>query len=194
MANDIKAQLKNTLQNAKAQGSTRATRIRDILKAAASETIAEVKQGTGEMRSIATDTFSTVVSTLDEGDVNPAAESTSTGAASSKSLIAKLLAALKTRLVGQVKQQAVKLDDGLDARYGDRYQTSKERLSQVAGQVAQRYQQEIAMAKAQGSTPLQQTQVSMHDRAGTFGAVAARTEQQIKQRLKSLVQTTVTKL
>jgi hypothetical protein len=194
MANDIKAQLKANLQDAKAQGSTRAARIRDILKTAASDTIAEVKQGSGEMRAVATDTFSTVVNTLDEDKANPAAESVSTGTASSKSLIAKLFAALKTRLVGQVKQQAVKLDDGLGERYGDRYQTSKERLSQVAGQVAQRYQQEIATAKAQGSTPLQQTQVEMHDRAGAFGAAAARTEQQIKQRLKAFVQTTVTKL
>jgi hypothetical protein len=194
MANDIKAQLKNTLQNAKVQGSTRATRIRDILKAAASETIAEVKQDTGEMRSIATDTFSTVVNTLDEGTVNPSAEPTSTGTAPSKPLLPTLFAAIKNRLVAQFKQQAVKVDDGLGARYGDRYQISKQRLAQVADQVAQRYQQEIAASQAQGSTPLQQTQVEMHERAGAFGAVAARTEQKIKQRLKAFVQTTVTKL
>jgi phosphosulfolactate synthase (CoM biosynthesis protein A) len=199
MAHDIKTQLKTNIETVKAQGSTRAARIRDILKSAASETIAEVKQGTGDMRAIATDTFSTVVNTLDESEINSttqpvSAESVRTDASSSKSLLTKLFLALKTRLVTQVKHQAVKLDDGLGARYGDRYQTSKERLHQVAGQVAQRYQQEIATAKAQGSTPLQHTQARMHERAGAFGAVAARTEQQIKARLKSLVQTTVTKL
>jgi hypothetical protein len=194
MAHDIKAQLKTNFQNAKAQGSTRAARIRDILKAAASETIAEVKQGSGDVRAMATDTFSTVVNTIDNDEINPAAESVSTSTASSKSLFTKLFLALKTRLATQVKHQAVKLDDGLNARYGDRYQASKQRVGQVAAQVAQRYQQEIATAQAQGSTPLQQTQVKMHERAGAVGAVAARTEQQIKQRLKAFVQTTVTKL
>jgi hypothetical protein len=194
MANEIKAQLKTNLQNVKAQGSTRAARIRDILKAAASETIAEVKQGSGEMRTIATDTFSTVVNTLDEGKVNPTSESASADSAPSNSILTKLFSAFKTRLTKQFKQQAVKLDSGLGARYGDRYQTSKQRLGQVANQMTQRYQQKIETAKAQGSTPLQQTQVGIQDRAGAFGAAAARTEQQIKQRLKSLVQTTVTKL
>jgi hypothetical protein len=191
---DIKAQLKNNLQNVKDRGNTRAARIRDILKAAASETIAEVKQGTGEMREIATDTFSTVVNTLEEGEANPSAEPASADSAPSTPLLTKLFAALKTRLVAQFKHRAVKLDDSLGERYGDRYQTSKERLSQVAGQMAQRYQQEIETAKAQGSTPIQQTQADLHDRAGAFGSAAARTEQKIKQRLKSLVQTTVTKL
>jgi hypothetical protein len=194
MANDIKAQLRTNLQNAKAQGGARAARIRDILKTAASETIAEVKRGSGDMRAIATDTFSTVASTTDESRVNPSAEPTSTGTALSKPLLPRLFAAFKTRLTEQVKHQAVKIDDGLGARYGDRYQTGKERLGQAASQVSQRYQQEIETAKAKGSTPLEQTQVEMHDRAGSFGAVAARTEQQIKQRIKAFVQATVTKL
>jgi hypothetical protein len=190
MANEIKAQLKTELQNAKAQGQTRATRIRDILKTAAAQTIDEVKQGSSEMRNIATGTFSTVVDTLADDEAVSSTEANPSDKRNLNPLLKRLFIAAKTRLVAQFKQRAVKLDDELGERYGDRYQTSKQRIDQVASQVSQRYQQAVATAQAEGSTPLQQTHVQMQDRAGTFGTVAARTEQQIKQRLKSLLQTT----
>jgi hypothetical protein len=190
MANEIKAQLKTELQNAKAQGQTRATRIRDILKTAAAQTIDEVKQGSSEMRNIATGTFSTVVDTLADDEAVSSTEANPSDKRNLKPLLKRLFIAAKMRLVAQFKQRAVKLDDELGQRYGDRYQTSKQRIDQVASQVSQRYQQAVATSQAQGSTPLQQTHDQMQDRVGTFGTVAARTEQQIKQRLKSLLQTT----
>jgi hypothetical protein len=194
MTNDIKTQLQIDFQNAKLQGSTRVARIRDILRSAASQTMDEVKQGSGEIREIATGRFSTVIDTLDEGETNPSSETHSTDQRPLKPLLARLFAAVKTRLVTQFKYQTVKLDDDLGERYGDRYQAGKQRLDQVTGQMAERYHQAIAEAKAQGSTPFTQTQAGIQDQAGAFGTAAARTEQQIKQRLKSLWQTTTTKL
>jgi hypothetical protein len=194
MTNDIKTQLQTDFQNAKVQGSTRVARIRDILRSAASQTIDEVKQGSGEIREIATGRFSTVIDTLDDGETNPSSETHSTDQRPLKPLLARLFAAVKTRLVTQFKYQTVKLDDDLGERYGDRYQAGKQRLDQVTGQMAERYHQAIAEAKAQGSTPFAQTQAGIRDQAGAFGTAAARTEQQIKQRLKSLWQTTTGKL
>jgi hypothetical protein len=194
MANEIKTQLKTNLQNAKAQGSTRVARIRDILQAAASQTIDEVKQGSGEIREIATGTFSTVVESLTDDETAPSTEASPTDSVAAKPLLAKVFAALKTQLVTQFKHRAVKLDGDLGKRYGDRYQTGKQRLDQVTSQMADRYHQAIANAKAQGSTPFTQTQAGIQDQAGAFGSAAARTEQQIKQRLKSFFQTTTTKL
>ncbi len=194
MTNDIKTQLQTDFQNAKLQGSTRVARIRDILRSAASQTFDEVKQGSGEIREIATGRFSTVIDTLDEGETNPSNETHATDQRPLKPLLARLFAAVKTRLVTQFKYQTVKLDDDLGERYGDRYQAGKQRLDQVTGQMAERYHQAIAEAKAQGSTPFAQTQAGIQDQAGAFGTAAARTEQQIKQRLKSLWQTTTTKL
>jgi hypothetical protein len=194
MTNDIKTQLQTDFQNAKVQGSTRVARIRDILRSAASQTIDEVKQGSGEIREIATGRFSTVIDTLDDGTNNPSSETHSTDQRPLKPLLARLFAAVKTRLVTQFKYQTVKLDDDLGERYGDRYQAGKQRVDQVTGQMAERYHQAIAEAKAQGSTPFAQTQAGIQDQAGAFGTAAARTEQQIKQRLKSLWQTTTTKL
>ncbi len=194
MTNDIKTQLQTDFQNAKLQGSTRVARIRDILRSAASQTFDEVKQGSGEIREIATGRFSTVIDTLDEGQPNPSGEANFTDTRPLKPLLARLFTAVKTRLVTQFKYRAVKLDDDLGERYGDRYQAGKQRLDQVTGQMAERYHQAIAEAKAQGSTPFAQTQAGIQDQAGAFGTAAARTEQQIKQRLKSLWQTTTTKL
>ncbi len=194
MTNDIKTQLQTDFQNAKLQGSTRVARIRDILRSAASQTFDEVKQGSGEIREIATGRFSTVIDTLDEGQPNPSGEANFTDTRPLKPLLARLFTAVKTRLVTQFKYRAVKLDDDLGERYGDRYQAGKQRLDQVTDQMAERYHQAIAEAKAQGSTPFAQTQAGIQDQAGAFGTAAARTEQQIKQRLKSLWQTTTTKL
>jgi hypothetical protein len=194
MTNDIKTQLQTDFQNAKAQGSTRVARIRDILRSAASQTIDEVKQGSGEIREIATGRFSTVIDTLDDRTTNPSSETHSTDQRPLKPLLARLFAAVKTRIVTQFKYQTVKLDDDLGERYGDRYQAGKQRLDQVTDQMAERYHQAIAEAKAQGSTPFAQTQAGIRDQAGAFGTAAARTEQQIKQRLKSLWQTTTSKL
>lgn len=194
MTNDIKTQLQTDFQNARVQGSTRAARIRDILRAAASQTIDEVKQGSGEIRNIATDSFSTVVDTLGQGTTDASNETNSTTPRSFKTLFSMLFTAVKTRIVTQFKHQAVKLDDDLGERYGDRYQAGKQRLDRVAGQMAQRYHQAISDAKAQGTTPFAQAQIGMQNQAGTFGTAAARTEQKIKQRLKSLLQTPTTKL
>jgi hypothetical protein len=194
MANEIKTQLKTDLQNAKNQGGTRAARIREILRAAVVQTFDEVKQGTGEIRAIATDSFSTVVDTLEDDKTTASSEANATEKNATKPLMAKLFVAIKTRLFTQFRHQAIKLDDELGARYGDRYQAGKQRLDRVANQMTERYHQAVATAKEQGSTPLQQTQVDMQDRAGALGAAAARTEQQIKLRLKSLLQTTASKL
>jgi hypothetical protein len=194
MTNEIKTQLQTDFQNAKVQTSTRVARIRDILRSAASQTIDEVKQGSGDIREIATGRFSTVIDTLDNGEMNPSSEAYSTDQRPVKPLLARLFAAVKTRLVTQFKSQTVKLDDDLGERYGDRYQVGKQRLEQVAGQMAERYHQAISEAKVQGSTPFAQTQVGIQHQAGAFGTAAARTEQQIKQRLKSLWQKTTSKL
>lgn len=55
MTNSVKERIQEDLQKAKSEGSLRAERIRDIVKAAVSEAMAEVSQGTGELKAIATD-------------------------------------------------------------------------------------------------------------------------------------------
>ncbi|GAB4133139.1 MAG: hypothetical protein Fur0046_03630 [Cyanobacteria bacterium J069] len=53
--NSVKERIREDLQKAKSEGNLRAERIRDIVKAAVSEAIAELSQGTGELKAIAKD-------------------------------------------------------------------------------------------------------------------------------------------
>lgn len=60
MTNSVKERISEDLQKAKSEGSLRAERIRDIVKAAVSEAVAELSQGTGELRTIARDALTAV--------------------------------------------------------------------------------------------------------------------------------------
>ncbi|GAB4464771.1 MAG: hypothetical protein OHK0037_19140 [Elainellaceae cyanobacterium] len=60
MTNSVKERIQEDLQKAKSEGSLRAERIRDIVKAAVSEAVAEVSQGTGELKAIAKDALTAV--------------------------------------------------------------------------------------------------------------------------------------
>ncbi|WP_068511190.1 hypothetical protein [Leptolyngbya sp. O-77] len=55
MTNSVKERIQEDLQKAKSEGRLRAERIREIVKTAVSEAVAEVSQGTGELKAIATD-------------------------------------------------------------------------------------------------------------------------------------------
>ncbi|HIK39141.1 hypothetical protein [Thermoleptolyngbya sp. M55_K2018_002] len=60
MTNSVKERIQEDLQKAKSEGGLRAERIREIVKAAVSEAVAEVSQGTGELKAIAKDALTAV--------------------------------------------------------------------------------------------------------------------------------------
>lgn len=60
MTNSVKERIQEDLQKAKSEGSLRAERIREIVKSAVSEAVAEVSQGTGELKAIAKDALTAV--------------------------------------------------------------------------------------------------------------------------------------
>jgi hypothetical protein len=64
MSNSFKQQITAELQKAKNAGGVRVERIRKILQDAASQTVSELKEGTGELRSIAKDSTTTLIETL----------------------------------------------------------------------------------------------------------------------------------
>ncbi|UBF24619.1 hypothetical protein K9N68_23495 [Kovacikia minuta CCNUW1] len=73
MTDSMKDRIKTDFQKAKEQGKTRAQRIQEIMKAAFSEAVAEVKQGSGEIRLIAKDTLFAVTEKLDDKVEQPVA-------------------------------------------------------------------------------------------------------------------------
>jgi chromosome segregation ATPase len=61
MSNSMKDRISTDLQKAKSEGTLRAERIRDIVKAAVSQTMSELKEGSVEIRSVVQDAITAVV-------------------------------------------------------------------------------------------------------------------------------------
>ncbi|NJP11876.1 MAG: histidine kinase [Leptolyngbyaceae cyanobacterium RU_5_1] len=66
MSNVVKERITDDLQKARAEGNLRAERIREIVKAAVSQAVTEIKGGSGEIRGIAKDAVLAVVDFLKE--------------------------------------------------------------------------------------------------------------------------------
>lgn len=66
MSNPIKTQITEELQKAKEEGKVRSERIREIVKAAVSQSTSELKEGSGEIRHIIKEAVSTVIDNLKE--------------------------------------------------------------------------------------------------------------------------------
>lgn len=180
MTDSFKDRLKTDLQNAKAAGGTRTARIRDIFQSAVSQSWVELKEGTGEIRSIAGQSFVAIAQDLNAAEPSESSETPS---------VSTVLRTFKTRFVNQVKSQLVNLDAKLTVRYGDRYQAFKQRLQNFGHW----YNNVRANAEAAGTDPLRQKQIEVETKIGEAGISVARKEQQIRQQLKERVSAAVTK-
>ena len=186
MTDSIKDRITTNFQKVKAQGGTRAVRIGEIVREAASQAVTELKAGSSEVGTIAKDSFSTIADILNQESPNSSEETTSH---SSQTVIKNLFTTLKNRLSVELKSRWITLDATLTTRYGDRYHAAKQRVEKLAD----RYTTAIAKAEAQGSDPLQQRQTEFENKVGEAGTSAARKEQQIRQQLKDLLKTVAAK-
>ncbi|NES95793.1 MAG: histidine kinase [Desertifilum sp. SIO1I2] len=66
MSNTMKEKIAADLEQAKAEGTLRTERIREIVKEAVSQAVTEFKEGASEIRLVAKDAISTVISSLGE--------------------------------------------------------------------------------------------------------------------------------
>ncbi|MGV0027527.1 hypothetical protein [Phormidesmis priestleyi] len=187
MSDSIKDRLATDLQKAKTTGGTRLTRISEVFKNAASQAINEFKEGSGEIGLIAKDTVSTISGNLNQN----AEEATSENASPTdfKTLSTRIF----NLLSAEIKVQFVKLDAKLTERYSDRYLTAKQSAQQRLENFSVWYQNAKVNAEATGSDPLQKKQLELENQIGEAGTSVAQKEQQIKQHLKSLLQTAIAK-
>lgn len=195
------------LERAKLEGKTRADRIQSILRDAFVQTMAEVKAGSREFRSIAKESLTTD-SRSDAGAITlDATQATTNDRAQSptftlKALFLAVLKAIQRRLAphleseemrakyADLKRRAVDLDAKLMARYGDRYWSVKRRLQDTKAW----YDMTLAEVEATGTIPLERKQSDLETRVGNMGATVARKEQQLKRQLKTFLHTTAEKL
>lgn len=84
----------------------------------------------------------------------------------------------------RLKIQAYKLDLELAARYGDRYNNLKSKVSNTKTW----YDKETAEARASGTIPLEERHAATRLRSANAGVGAARKEQAIKQKVRELWQ------
>lgn len=220
MDNSIQEQLAEDLQQAKVTGKARASRIQKIVQSAAAQTMTEVKAGSGEVRSIAQNRVQAVIETID-GKLNhnlnqdlsqnvgetteerPVNATESAAPVSIKTLIAKFLTVLKTKLATRFRQeyadlprqyadlkrqatdQATQLNVKLTERYGDRYDHVKQRFQKVKVW----YYQKRSQGEALDSNLVEQKQAEFVTKVGEAGTTIAHKEQQVRQKVKDLLQT-----
>jgi hypothetical protein len=114
--NPIKDRVASDFQTMKTEGGQRATRIKEILRPAVAETVAEVKAGSTTIWSIARSLTLTVVALFRD------------------TIVPKQSAKLNDRL----HERFATVDGHLNGKYGDRYQTVKQRLGQLKTQLGDR--------------------------------------------------------
>ncbi|MGB8698416.1 MAG: hypothetical protein WCD18_03280 [Thermosynechococcaceae cyanobacterium] len=185
MTNSIQDHLANNLRQAKATSGNRFTRIRDIFKAAATQAITEVKEGTGEVRTLLTDSYAIAQEKLAATTADPHQPAD----APPKPLFALILQRLRQQVSGQVQQQAAQVQERLQHRYGDRYATVQQRLQRMGNW----YRSTKAKAEQQGIDPLQQKQTQVETKAAAAGVSVAQTEQHIRQQAKDWLRTVIAK-
>lgn len=180
MSNSFKDRLKTDLQTIKAEGGTRSTRIREILQTAATQSLTELKEGFGEIRTTASQSASNIAQTLSDTEPTKSSEAPSFTTAFNS---------IRTQLVDQARIQFLNLDAKFAARWGDRYETLKQRF----GLFQAWYAQSKANAESIGMTPVEQKQAAIELQVANQGAFVARKEQQIRQQVKALLSATIAK-
>lgn len=186
----------NDLKRIKETGSTRLSRIRDILKLALSETLTEVQHGTGEVREILKESVSTNVEPSQALSDSVVVETTATETnpvetPTSPSLASLFLTWLKDKQYSSLSErfQDLKvrmdtLDRQLTERYGDRYQLVKDQ----ANNANIWYKETRAKVDAGEEAPGDTFQRRLDDKAQTVGTAIAQREAAIKERLQTMWQ------
>jgi hypothetical protein len=161
MATAIKEKVTTNLQKAKSEGSVRVARIREILQTAASQAVSEVKAGSGEIGQIAKETIADAQSTEE-------------------------FAKVKDQYVG-FKARLVNLDDRLNTRYGDRYQTVKQQVAKYWETAKAWYSKTKAEVNVGSPDPVQRMQMAIGAKMAQAGTAAAQQEQTVKQQIEAVV-------
>ncbi|KAM3095255.1 hypothetical protein ACKFKF_25385 [Phormidesmis sp. 146-12] len=187
MSDSIKDRLADDFEKVKTAGGTRLTRISEVFKNAASQAINEFKEGSGEIGLIAKDTVSTISGNLNQSTEEATVENSSS--TDFKTLAIRIFNALSAEFRNQLSKWDVKLTE----RYSDRYLTAKQSLQQRLENFSIWYEKAKVNAEATGSDPLQTKQLELETRIGEAGTSVAQKEQQIRQHLKGLLQTAMTK-
>jgi hypothetical protein len=194
MSDTLKSRFAANLKQAQATGSKRASSIQKIIKDAALQTFTELKEGGSELSETARDTLSSTANEWkNHGNLEPVDSGSFETHSQPKPIEA--LSSLVQRIKNQsspeqLKEKLANLDTNLAARYGQRY----EEISQKRRDVLDWYNRTLLTSDAEGSSPIQDHQDSLSQKSAKVGASVARTEQKIKQYLRTILRNSGSRL
>ena len=182
----LKAALKQSYKRSQQRAERDRLEFGEIIQSAAAQSMTELKEGVGEIRSTASQSVSNIAQTI--AQTSSEAETTESSEASSFSTV---FHSIQNWFVNQTKSRLLNLDAKLTSRWGDasstqardRYETVKQRL----GLFRIWYNNSKANAEAVGMTPVQQKQAEIELKIADQGAFVARKEQQIRQQAKQFL-------
>lgn len=183
MSESMKDTIKSNVEKAKIEGTSRAGRIGEILKTALSQSMTEVKEGSQEIRSIASDSIATVTGKFSSQSESSGAETPTSGDLKTQLLL--LVQTIKHRLFERWQV----LDTKFTNRYGDRYETVKQHLNTRWNNLVVWYNNARANSETPISDQLQQRQALLEQKVGNAGVSIARKEQQLRDQVKTFFQT-----
>ncbi len=186
MSDTIRDRFAANLKQARVTGSRRASSIQKIIKDAALQTFAELKEGSSEIGETAKETLDSAKSEwknrtdLESADPQVIDGSPQKPVEALSSFVQKIKNQSSPE---QIKQKLANLDTNLSARYGQRY----EEISQKRRDVLDWYNRTLATSEAEGSNLIEDHQDSINQKASRVGSSVARQEQKIKQYLRTIL-------
>lgn len=197
MSQSERERILSELEAAKNEGKLRSSRVREIVQQAFLEAIAELKEGSVEIRDIVRRTLADVMNSVNEsGTSDIEVETTSaiepTSATSTQTTFVDLFETVRQRVLnylqaqyGQLKSSTSEANSELKEQYGDRYSAAKQRMDEVS----EWYRSIMARAESIEPDALQLRQMDFEEKVSQAGANFSVRERQLRQRLKELLQT-----
>jgi hypothetical protein len=187
MANEFKDQLNDGFEKAKSVGTSRFSAIRSILSETLPKLWAEILAGAKELGGIggelASDAGNTVKHKVQtEGYVK--AEILRKEASKWIQNLAEQTKTIWRDRSATFKTQASKIDTDLEARYGDKYQTAKQRVDQF---LAFYKSQQAQVATGESTGAIEVPYQIVEEKAAQVGATLAQKEAQMKQKVQDAV-------
>jgi hypothetical protein len=203
MSHSTKERITTEFQKAKSAERERAERIQEIVQEAFSKTLAEVKDGTGEIRGIFQENLSEILARVNkiENENDEAAQKTP--GLRSKAIVIAVSKALKNRLLPYLRQAYTDVQHqyatmnnhevNRDINGAEIERNRYERLKQRLETFAAWYNQLKAQSQTVEPSVVEYKQAEFENKMGEAGATVAQRERQVKQQLQQWLQTATAK-
>lgn len=203
MSQSTKKRITTDFHKAKSAERERAERIQEIVQEAFSKTLAEVKDGTGEIRGIFQENLSEILARVNKIENENDEAAPKTPGLRSKSMVIAVSKALKNRLLPYLRQAYTDVrhqyatmnnhEVNRDINGAEIERNRYERLKQRLENFAAWYNHLKAQSQTVEPSVVEYKQAEFENKIGEAGATVAQRERQVKQQLQQWLQTATAK-